>query len=29
VEDAPCKFKHPKVAESAGKAPEQYPSAES
>jgi hypothetical protein len=29
VEDAPCKFKQPKVAESAGKAPDQYPNAES
>jgi len=29
VEDAPCKFKRPRVSESAGKAPEQYPEAES
>jgi hypothetical protein len=29
VEDAPCKFKQPKVAESVGKAPDQYPNAES
>jgi hypothetical protein len=29
VEDAPCKFKHPKISESAGKAPDQYPNAES
>jgi hypothetical protein len=29
VEDAPCKFKQPKVSESAGNAPDQYPNADS